>query len=225
MNGQRVRCEERAVVVPAFACRLRGDLTLPRSASGLVLVVGEAGRQSPRSRAIGRVLTGVGLATLLIDLASPGELAPDLELLVGRLLGVLDWTARDPDTRRLERGLLGSGAGAAVALEACARRPGSVTALVTRGGRVGLVDRAHLGCIRIPALLIVASTDATSVRENREARDALGSREKRLETIHAASRLFEEPGALESVALLAASWFAGRLGRFARAARVSATRA
>jgi hypothetical protein len=51
---------------------------------------------------------------------------------------------------------------------------------------------------------------------NREALERLGT-EKRLEVVAGATHLFEEPGALEEVAGLAAGWFARYLAPEARA--------
>jgi putative phosphoribosyl transferase len=46
---------------------------------------------------------------------------------------------------------------------------------------------------------------------NREALEQLRAKEKRLVVVPGATHLFEEPGALEKVAQLAAGWFAPRL--------------
>jgi len=60
--------------------------------------------------------------------------------------------------------------------------------------------------------LIVGGKDQTVLELNREAFSRIPC-EKSLEIIPGATHLFEEPGALEQVALLARRWFEGRLSR------------
>jgi pimeloyl-ACP methyl ester carboxylesterase len=79
---------------------------------------------------------------------------------------------------------------------------------VSRGGRPDLAGAA-LPLVRAPTLLIVGSRDTTVVELNREARARM-SAETSLEIVPGATHLFEEPGALDVVADLAAAWF-GRL--------------
>ena len=55
-------------------------------------------------------------------------------------------------------------------------------------------------------MLIVGGADTDVLRFNRLAVHALQC-EKRLEIVPGASHLFEEPGALDAVAHLAADWF------------------
>ena len=57
-----------------------------------------------------------------------------------------------------------------------------------------------------PTLLIVGSEDPVVVEVNRQAFGSLRCG-KRLEVVPGAGHLFEEPGALERVAELAADWF------------------
>lgn len=83
-------------------------------------------------------------------------------------------------------------------------------AVVSRGGRPDLA-RDALPRVRAPTLLIVGSRDETVLGLNHEAA-ALMTCEVKLEVVPGASHLFEEPGALEEVAALAASWFLAHLG-------------
>ncbi|HVY60380.1 MAG TPA: phosphoribosyltransferase, partial [Planctomycetota bacterium] len=85
-----------------------------------------------------------------------------------------------------------------------------VDAVVSRGGRPDLAGRA-LGAVRAPTLLIVGGADEDVLELNRAALAALRC-EKRLDVVPGATHLFEEPGALEAVARLAAGWFARHLG-------------
>ena len=61
--------------------------------------------------------------------------------------------------------------------------------------------------VRAPTLLIVGGRDETVIALNRQALAQLGAKEKQLVIIPGATHLFEEPGALEEVARLAADWF------------------
>jgi dienelactone hydrolase len=171
-------------------------------------------RQSRRNRHVADVLAAAGLRALLLDLLTPaedevdqrtGELRFDVEMLGARVVGAIDWL-RESETAPI--GLFGASTGAAAALIAAASRPDEVSAVVSRGGRPDLAGAA-LPLVRAPTLLIVGSRDTTVVELNREARARM-SAETSLEIVPGATHLFEEPGALDVVADLAAAWF-GRL--------------
>jgi dienelactone hydrolase len=177
-----------------------------------------SGRHSPRNRYVARALQRAGLATLLIDLLTPeeeeadlrsGHLRFDVGLLAGRLAAATDWLAENPDTGDLRIGYFGASTGAGAALVAAAERPQEVGAVVSRGGRPDLAGDA-LPRVRAPTLLIVGGNDAPVIGMNEEAFARLRA-DKELEIVAGATHLFEEPGALEEVARLAAAWFARHL--------------
>jgi putative phosphoribosyl transferase len=87
---------------------------------------------------------------------------------------------------------------------------GEAAAIVSRGGRPDLAGPA-LGSVRAPTLLIVGGRDDVVIPLNERALEALRC-EKTLEVVPGATHLFEEPGALERVAELAAAWFRHHLG-------------
>jgi len=64
--------------------------------------------------------------------------------------------------------------------------------------------------VQAPTLLIVGGDDTEVLELNRSALRQLRCA-KRLEVVPGAGHLFEESGALESVAALAAEWFLGHL--------------
>jgi alpha-beta hydrolase superfamily lysophospholipase len=80
-----------------------------------------------------------------------------------------------------------------------------VSAVVSRGGRPDLAGE-RLGDIRAPTLLIVGSADSFVLEVNQDAATRLTCRNE-LAVVPGATHLFEEPGALEQVASLAAAWF------------------
>jgi len=197
--------------------RLAGELIVPRRAQGLVLFAhgSGSGRMSPRNRFVSESLHRRGLGTLLFDLLTPEESEQrahvfDIPLLTGRLLHAMQWAHAREDLRALRIGLFGASTGAAAALAAAAESPQLVFALVSRGGRPDLAGAA-LAQVRAPTLLIVGAADTEVLALNREAFGQLAC-EKRIELVARATHLFEEAGALETVARLAAAWFASHLG-------------
>ncbi len=207
-NGVDVR----DVLLHLGAAELHGDLTVPPAAYGLVIFAHGSGssRHSPRNRTVARMLNDAGLATLLFDLLSESESAQrelvfDIALLADRLQEVTQWALQDHATRNLPIGYFGASTGAAAALRATAEVGAAVHAVVSRGGRPDLA-RDHLAGVRAPTLLIVGSLDRDVLELNRRAAARLGCPHS-LAVVEGATHLFEEEGALESVARLAADWF------------------
>lgn len=212
----------RDMIIAASGVTLRGLLGVPENARGVVLFAhgSGSGRLSSRNNFVARSLQDAGLATLLIDLltqeeeridAGTGHLRFDIPFLATRLQAATEWLTQTPDTRSLAIGYFGASTGAAAALVAAAAMPDQVGAVVSRGGRPDLAGES-LPEVKAPTLLIVGSRDVSVIPLNE---DALGQLrcEKKLEIVPGASHLFEEPGTLEVVARLAASWFTKHLGK------------
>jgi putative phosphoribosyl transferase len=72
-----------------------------------------------------------------------------------------------------------------------------------------LADSA-LAAVTAPTLLIVGERDEAALNLNRRARAALRC-EHHLAIVPRAGHLFEEPGALETVAELARDWFTAKM--------------
>jgi dienelactone hydrolase len=208
--------EERLVRVAAGPVTLEGNLTLPDGANGIVLFAHGSGssRHSPRNRYVAQLLNEAKLATLLIDLLTSEEEAIDMRtahlrfdigLLAERLIAATDWLTQHPETRYLRIGYFGASTGAGAALVAAAERPDVVGAVVSRGGRPDLAGPA-LPRVRAPTLLIVGGDDFPVIELNRAALAQLRC-EKQLVIVPGATHLFEEPGALDTVAQLAREWF------------------
>lgn len=195
---------------------LPGLLDIPASPRGIVIFAHGSGssRHSARNRMVAGRIRDAGIATLLFDLLSEHEAADpslvfDVELLASRLLGTTRWVERHSALGSLPLGYFGASTGAAAALWTAAESDLDVRAVVSRGGRPDLAN-PRLGAVRCPTLLIVGGADPVVLRLNRQAAARLRC-PHRLEIVPGATHLFEEPGALEAVADLAAGWFVDHL--------------
>ncbi|MDX6293867.1 MAG: putative phosphoribosyl transferase [Kribbellaceae bacterium] len=211
---------QESLEIPVAGVALEADVTVPERASGVVLFAHGSGssRHSPRNRYVAAELGRAGLATVLADLLTPdeeqrdartAELRFDIDRLAVRTSALADWVSEQEPTAGLGIGLFGASTGAAAALVAAAARPNTVGAVVSRGGRPDLAGE-WLRLVRQPTLLIVGERDIQVVQLNHRAREML-SGTTRLVIVPGASHLFEEPGALEQVARLAATWFVEHL--------------
>lgn len=214
----------REILLDLAGVRLGATLTLPETSVGIVAFAHGSGssRFSRRNRQVASRLNEEGLATLMLDLLTEEENALDeltreyrfdIPLLGRRMVAAVDWLRSQPQTHRLGIGLFGASTGAAAALIAAAERPQEVRALVSRGGRPDLAGAA-LKRVRAPTLLIVGGRDPVVLDLNREAARALAC-PYLIEVVEGATHLFEEPGALNQVAELAADWFLRHLDTLA----------
>lgn len=208
------------VQIPIGNLSLEGGLTIPPDAKGIVLFAHGSGssRFSPRNQFVAGFLQKHRLATLLIDLLTKDEestdqitreLRFDVDMLAERLTVVTQWLQLEKDTSELSIGYFGSSTGAAAALIAAGQNPDTVSAVVSRGGRPDLAG-AFLSKVKAPTLLIVGGADSVVIELNQEAYHDLQC-VKKLDIVPRATHLFEEPGALETVAELAAHWFVNYL--------------
>jgi putative phosphoribosyl transferase len=188
------------------------DLHVPDGATGLVVFAHGSGssRFSRRNRAVASALESADFGTLLLDLLTPdeesvdertGEYRFDIDMLGERVVGAIDWMRTRPDLRDLPVALFGASTGAAAALIAAAARPDAVRAVISRGGRPDLADRA-LPNVQAPTLLIVGGHDEPVIEMNRDAMRRMRAPVE-LEIVPRATHLFEERGALEEVTRLA----------------------
>ncbi|MBL8187738.1 MAG: alpha/beta hydrolase [Acidobacteria bacterium] len=204
------------VIISLGSISLRGTLQLPAESSGLILFAHGSGssRFSPRNRFVAQVMHEAMLGTLLFDLLTPEEETIDLQtrhlrfdipLLARRLVAVTGWIKNKPETSHLPLGYFGASTGAAAALIAAAELNDEICAVVSRGGRPDLADEA-LPQVTAPTLLIVGERDDIVIQLNEMALNQLRC-VKQLQIIPGATHFFEEPGTLEKVAHLAATWF------------------
>ena len=211
---------EESLEIPVAGVALEADVIVPERARGVILFAHGSGssRHSPRNRYVAAELRRAGLATVLADLltrdeerldARTAKLRFDIDLLAVRTTALADWVNEEKPTAGLGIGLFGASTGAAAALVAAAARPNTVGAVVSRGGRPDLAGE-WLRLVHQPTLLMVGELDIQVIQLNHRARERL-SGPTRLVIVPGASHLFEEPGALEQVARLAATWFADHL--------------
>jgi putative phosphoribosyl transferase len=196
---------------------IEGALGMPEASFGVVLFAHGSGssRHSPRNQYVAEKLREAGLATLLVDLLSTDEdvdyaMRFDIGLLTDRLVDAASFLSKDKRTAGLPVGLFGASTGAAAALEVAARIPERIAAVVSRGGRPDLVPAPTLRKVKAPTLLIVGARDYGVIELNEQAYAELTCA-KEIKLVPKATHLFEETGALESVAKLAANWFVRHL--------------
>jgi dienelactone hydrolase len=215
-NRQASELASRSVSIMAGSVTLEGEWCVPAGAVGIVLFAHGSGssRHSPRNQAVARALQESGTGTLLFDLltreeeaedARDGHLRFDIGLLARRLVAATKWVARQPEGEHLGLGFFGSSTGGAAALVAAAELGSVIDAVVSRGGRPDLAGDA-LAQVDASTLLIVGERDDVVLQLNEEAFEQLHCK-KKLAVVSRATHLFEEPGALEEVARLAAAWF------------------
>ena len=210
------------VWIPAGRAMLGGNLTSVAQTKGLVLFAHGSGssRHSPRNQFVARTLNDAGLATLLFDLLTPEEESVDvytrehrfdIGLLAERLVYATKWAKQQKQTKDFRIGYFGSSTGGGAALVAAAELSNEIGEVVSRGGRPDLAGDA-LPKVKAPTLLIVGGEDRVVIELNERARVQMKC-ECKIEIVPGATHLFEEPGALERVAKLAAEWFLRHIAR------------
>jgi putative phosphoribosyl transferase len=199
-----------------------GSLSVPRRPRGIVVLSRDGSHGfSARQR---RLLFDAGLATLLLDRLTLGEVAGDLESPSPRLdlpppaervIGAIDWLANDQgdelprDVRDLPIGLCGAGTAAAAMLIAAAECGSRVGAIVSQDGRADLAADA-LPLVVAPTLLIVAVDDPRLADVNQKAQVLIAA-EARLEAMAGPRRWFDDPAISEQVSLLTRGWLVRHL--------------
>jgi putative phosphoribosyl transferase len=203
---------EHPVTITTGNLGLEGILDLPAGSRGVVVFAhgSGSGRFSPRNNFVARHLQQNGLATLLLDLLTPEEADDrrkvfDIDLLADRLLLAKAWLEAELRTNSLRICYFGASTGAGAALQAAAREPSNIEAVVSRGGRPDLAE-PYLYRVTAPTLLIVGGWDKQVIEMNQAAYELLTC-EKKLIIVPGATHLFEEPGTLEQVAEQAGKWF------------------
>jgi putative phosphoribosyl transferase len=207
--------DDHVVTIPIAKVQLTGNLVVPLEAQGLVVLInGSNGRYNPRNYYSTHLLRRAGLATLLVDLLTPEEVAMDvrakhfyrdMNLLATRLVGVTDWLTQVEATGQFKIGYLGVGVSGGAALAAAAQRQATIGAVVCQSSEIDQVN-AILPDVQAPTLLIIGEQDFPVRAAHQDAMSQLKS-EKQLVIVPQATHLFKEPGALEESLRLASLWF------------------
>jgi len=224
-RGRLVDTFSGIVQIPVDSMHLEAEWIMPPNASGVVIFAHGSGssRHSRRNQFVASILHESGVGTVLLDLltrqeerrdAADGQLRFDIEMLTNRLITAVRWVEDHPAAHEQPIGLFGASTGAAAAIAAASILGERIHAVVSRGGRPDLAYE-HLRHVTAPTLLIVGERDDAVVRLNKDASQHLRCL-KKLSIIPGATHLFEEPGALEKVASLAASWFKKHLAQDSR---------
>lgn len=204
--------KEKIVQVPIDSIKLEGSLKLPQKSKGIVIFAHGSGssRHSSRNNFVANVLQENGFGTLLFDLLTEKEDTKyenrfNIHLLSDRLNTATNWLIKELELKEAKIGYFGASTGAAAALFSAYNLKDKIHAVVSRGGRPDLAKEV-LKNVQAPTLLIVGGNDDVVIKLNKEAYELIKA-EKELSIVPGASHLFEEKGALEKVANLAAAWF------------------
>jgi len=185
------------VRIPMGKIVIDGELTIPVGSKGLIVFAQGNGRSAhEHSRAVATVFNKHGLATLLTALPASTHIAY--------------WVQQNPETVGLHLGFFAAGPDVTAALITAAQQPELIKAVVSRGGRPDLIME-FLPLVKAPVLLIAAGRDPECLGFNQHALRKLNDTST-LNVIPRASKLFEEPGAMEEAEQLAALWFSQHLG-------------
>jgi putative phosphoribosyl transferase len=202
---------EGPLAVEVGAQGLKGLLGAAPNASAIVIFAhgSGSGRFSPRNTFVSDQLRRNGFATLLLDLLTPQEERTganvfDIALLAQRVAIATEWVGAEARTRDLRIGYFGASTGAAAVLAAASLPESRVQAIVSRGGRPDLAATT-LAQVRAATLLIVGGLDTGVIELNRGALKHITA-PKELVIVPEASHLFEEPGALNQVAIHTVRW-------------------
>lgn len=208
--------------------QISGSLIIPEKSTSVIIFAHGSGSTgtSYRNQALAQALNDNGFSTLLFDLLTEGEKRIDskaeninvkfpgitlnkfnIKLLTQRLISITEWVQSNYETMNFDIGYLGASTGATAALYAAARFL-DVKVLVSRSGRVDLVDKNTLSCIVCPCLFIVGGYDKQVIDINKKTLHHLkNAKNKKIEVIEGASHLFEEQGKIQQVAHLSIDWF------------------
>jgi dienelactone hydrolase len=196
---------------------LQGIINVPEGAKSLIVFAHGSGssRLSPRNNFVAEILQKNNFATLLFDLLTEKEDEIyenrfDIDLIAKRLIEATEWLLKNPETKNLAIGYFGASTGSAAAIKAAIVLKKEIKAVVSRGGRPDLAIDV-ISNLKAPILLIVGGNDQEVIELNQKACEKIEC-PKKTEIIPGATHLFEEPGALEKAADIAAEWFLKYLG-------------
>lgn len=199
-------------------------MNIPKNDTGsLAIFVHGSGSSaySSRNEYLAEVLNKSRISTFLIDLLTLKEAEIDnktkeytfnIKLLTKRLLLITDEMSQNELTKSFKFGYFGSSTGAAVAVEAASQRANRIITVVSRSGRLDLLDLDSLMNLRSSILLLVGGNDRAIIDINYKIMQTLNNDIiKKITLIPGASHLFAESGKIEQVGRIAAGWFRDNL--------------
>lgn len=206
----------KSIEIPLKEVTLKGELTIPKDADGVVIFSHGSGssRFSPRNKFVAEMFHQQNFGTLLFDLLTEEEDTIyentfNIDLLTSRLIEVTDWLLHDKNLKGVPIGYFGASTGAASAMGAAAHFKNKIKAVVSRGGRPDLALN-HLPSVTAPTLLLVGELDYPVIEMNKLAISRLHC-EKDMQIISGATHLFKEPGKLIEVVEFSISWYKAHL--------------
>ena len=205
---------------------LEGNLVIPDNSIGFVIFAHGSGssKKSTRNQLVSQKFNENSIGTLLFDLLTKEEQESDrrlenivsqvpgstfnkfnILLLTNRLSIATRWVMDFLKDTNLKLAFFASSTGAAAALTCATIFP--VISIVIRGGRSDLITKDQLSQIASPCLFIVGGKEKTLIKLNKKTiKQLTNSVEKELIIVPNASHLFEEEGAMETVANLSTQW-------------------
>ncbi|KAF2070201.1 hypothetical protein CYY_008477 [Polysphondylium violaceum] len=206
---------------------LEGTVTNPPNSKAIIIFAHGCGssRMSPRNLLISKIFHSIGFSTLLFDILTPqeerldgitGEFKYNIDLISNRIIDATQWLNTMPELKDLPIGYFGSSTGACGALLADTLfKNNKIFSIVSRSGRLSLLDKETIDNIKTPTLMICGSEDREIVNINRDALSRMSHCEhKQLIVIQNASHLFSEPGCLEQVAEISKCFYLSSLNKF-----------
>ena len=171
--------KEHEINISLLDVTLKGNLTIPEKAKGLVIFSHGSGssRFSTRNRMVAELIHQFHIGTLLFDLLTEEEdqiyeTRFDIDLLTQRLIATTHWLLQQKNADSLPIAYFGASTGVASALRASANFKNKVKAVVSRGGRPDMaLDELHL--VTAPTLLIVGGMDFPVITMNEKAMSVL----------------------------------------------------
>ncbi|TVP40365.1 dienelactone hydrolase family protein [Candidatus Nitrosocosmicus arcticus] len=131
----------------------------------------------------------------------------NIELLAGRLLMITDAMSQNEFTKSFKFGYFGSSTGTAVAIKAAVKRPSRIITIVSRSGRLDLLDSDSLMNLRSSILLMVGGNDLPVIDTSNKVMKKLNKAySKKMILIPGATHLFAEPGKIEQIGRIASGW-------------------
>ena len=205
------------VIIDSPDAEIEGDWSVPLHPKGTILIVNctDSGRFSRRNRQLAHHLYDDGFAILILDLLThaeevennlTGAVQVDLPMFADRITSAAKWVSEQDQVGQLPLGVIASGAASAGALIAASKSPEMFQAIVSKNGRPDLAG-IRLHKVMTPCLMIVGASDKRCSELNRWALRRLDC-DKNMVTVPGSGHFFEEPGAIETVAELASTWFA-----------------